>query len=89
MKNYINNINIVPYESGNNKYYENIINIIDENRSEVNEIMNMNLFMNSKSIYNVLQKKKEIRPKIEDNCLLNDMILSIILIVFFKIINYI
>jgi hypothetical protein len=73
MKNYINNINIIPDESCNNKYYENIKKIIDENRSEVNEMMNKNLSMNLKSIYSVLKKKKEISPEIEKNCLLNYM----------------
>ncbi len=42
MKNFISNINIIPYESDYNDYYENIIRTINKNRSVVDEIINKN-----------------------------------------------
>jgi len=74
MRNFVSNINIIPYESPQNNYYENIIIIINQNRSIMDEIINKNIFMNLKSIYNMIKKKNEIKPKIEDNCLLNEIV---------------
>jgi hypothetical protein len=76
MRNFVNNINIIPYpyESSQNNYYENIIIIINQNRSIIDENINKNIFMNLKSIYNIIKKKNEIKPKMEDNCLLNEIV---------------
>ena len=73
MRNFISNINIIPYEPDYNDYYENIITTINKNRSVVEEIINKNMFMNLKSIYEMIKKKNEIKPKIEENCLLEDI----------------
>jgi hypothetical protein len=73
MKNFISNINIIPYESDYNDYYENIITTINKNRSVVDEIINKNKYMNLKSIYEMIKRKIEIRPKIEENGLLEEI----------------
>jgi len=73
MRNFISNINIIPYESDYNDYYENIITTINRNRSVVEEIINKNMFMNLKSIYEMIKKKNEIKSKVEENYLIEDI----------------
>ncbi len=65
MRDFINNINIIPYETGQNEFYENIIIIINQNRATIDELINKNMQMNLKFIYKMIKAKREINPKIE------------------------
>ena len=65
MRDLINNINIIPYETGQNEFYENVIIIINQNRATIDELINKNMQMNLKFIYKMIKAKREINPKIE------------------------
>ena len=56
MRDFINNNNIIPYESGQNEFYENIIIIIiiNQNKSIMEELINKNMQINLKLIYKLI-----------------------------------
>jgi hypothetical protein len=54
MRDFINNNNIIPYESGQNEFYDYIIIIINQNKSIMEELINKNMQINLKLIYKLI-----------------------------------
>jgi hypothetical protein len=74
MRKFVKNINSIPGEDESfiSEYYENIKNIHDKYKVKIDLIQEKNLSNNLKSIYIIIKKDEEIKPRIENNIFQND-----------------
>ena len=74
MRKFVKNINSIPGEDESfiSEYYENMKNIHDKYKVKIDLIQEKNLSNNLKSIYIIIKKDEEIKPRIENNIFQND-----------------